>query len=193
MENTNLEKYKPYVEGGILAFQALTNLIDKVSERGTQVYCREIDFKSAQVSAELEAKLEPIRVSAGVEKAKQKTLQMQEQSKCFQKMIDVAERAYNRKLDFLSAQLQSCDEFFGSQISAMKENVMMLSGKLDEALAKGDTDSFVLVQGQIDRINAYCKEVNEKYMSFHDKLTAAVQLAKLELPNNSNMAIGYSK
>lgn len=108
-------------------------------------------------------------------------LRITEQSKCLQHALDVALAAYARKVDFYKAQLESCDNFFRPQIQAMQDEIKFLENKKDESI--GDMDKYILISKRIDRLSEYCDKINNKYMTFHDNLTAAVKLAQLEAPD----------
>lgn len=108
-------------------------------------------------------------------------LRITEQSKCLQHALDVALAAYTRKVDFYQAQLESCDNFFRPQIQAMQDEIKVLENKKDESM--NDMDKYILISKRIDRLSEYCDKINDKYLTFHDNLTAAVKLAQLEAPD----------
>lgn len=118
--------------------------------------------------------------------AKTEQIRIEEQSKCVQKALDVALKAYTSKIDFYQAQLESCDNFFKPQIAEMQNEIRHLEEKRDEAF--NDTNQYVLISKRIDRITEYCDKVNSKYLKFHDNLTTAVKLTQLEAPNASTIA-----
>lgn len=135
-----------------------------------------------QKRIEMEARANEL--SAEVER-----LKIMEQSKCFQHALDVAQQAYNRKIDFYQAQLKSCDDFFRPQIAAMQEEIKFLENKKDTVF--NDPSQYTIISKRLDRISDYCRDVNNKYLKFHDSLTAAVKIAQLDNPMKS-ANLGYS-
>lgn len=147
--------------------------------------------RQAAISAETERLRITEQTKQAEIQAKTERLRITEQSKCVQKALDVALKAYTRKIDFYQAQLESCDNFFRPQIAAMQNEIRYLEEKRDEAF--NDTNQYVLISKRIDRITEYCDKVNTKYLKFHDNLTTAVKFAQLEAPDASAMTASINE
>lgn len=172
--------------------QSGINFFEKRAAAKQQIRIRELECEEQRIRAQVEAyraveheKTERERIvmeeKANELNAQIARLRITEQSKCLQHALDVALAAYNRKVDFYQAQLESCDNFFRPQIQAMQDEIKFLENKKDESM--NDMDKYIVISKRIDRLSEYCDKVNDKYMTFHDKLTAAVKLAQLEAPD----------
>lgn len=179
-------------ESGANIIQSGINFFEKRAAAKQQIRIRELECEEQRIRAQVEAyraveheKTERERIvmeeKANELNAQIERLRITEQSKCLQHALDVALAAYNRKVDFYQAQLESCDNFFRPQIQAMQDEIKFLESKKDESM--NDMDKYIVISKRIDRLSEYCDKVNDKYMTFHDKLTAAVKLAQLEAPD----------
>lgn len=156
--------------------EAVCGLFDNIVNNGADIIHHGIEFWDNRAEEEYNLKMEEIH-------AKTERMRIEEQSKCVQKALDVALKAYTSKIEFYQAQLESCDNFFKPQIAEMQNEIRLLEEKRDAAF--NDTDQYVLISKRIDRITEYCDKVNAKYLKFHDNLTTAVKLAQLEAPDTT--------
>lgn len=200
--------YSNITEIGLTVFQSGINFFDKRAVEKQQLKIRELEYEEQRMREQVaayqvheETNRVMINAQRDVDIEHERTLQKQiamedkanelnaqieclkitEPSKCLQHALDVALAAYTRKVDFYQAQLESCDNFFRPQIQAMQDEIKFLENKKDENM--NDMDKYILISKRIDRLSEYCDKVNDKYLSFHDNLSAAVKLAQLEAPD----------
>ena len=147
-------------------------------ERVKEIQCR-FEYQLAKLETQIEiARIEndaKIRLS----ELETQRVRIVEQSKCFQKLIEVAEASYKTKFEFFTAQLKSAENFFLPQLESINLELKNLNQQRDRAL--GNQDLFMLLQNQISRLSKEKTALNENYMKIQSDLTYAASISKLEV------------
>lgn len=142
--------------------------------------------KVETVEIESDTQIQKVKIKAGkeiqIEGLKTEQLRIKEQSKCFQKLIDSVQEAYDKKFDFYESQLKFCMEFFYPQIQSLDQKIAVLTEQYSSNFE--NQEAHMMVFEQIQRLGNARDEINDKVESIVANLTTASKLAKLEFGNS---------
>lgn len=153
-----------------------------------------IDFRRDEMEAQTKLGIARSKVEIAAEKEihleglKTEQLRIKEQSKCFQKLIDNVQEAYDKKFDFYKSQLKFCMEFFYPQIQSLDQKIAVLTEQYSSNFE--NQEAHMMVHKQLKRLERARSDINDKVESIVANLTTASELAKLEFGNSVS---GYLK
>lgn len=199
-----LKLYKETNKTALKVLNAQIKLADKVSLRRHKEEMEAYRVEAAAIAAQrtvaikeleektkiadIEAKKE-IKIVKMILENEEKKYKLDKQCEILSKMLEVAQDAFNKKIEYFDALSQRAQDFFEPQIAAIEDDIKALQSQQEEAT---DNPKLIFyITKQISEFQKIRNEINIEYKKLQSDLIKAVDLAKLEAPGQKVIS-GYT-
>lgn len=185
---------------GVSMFDFAKKGIQTIGEFGTSI-CNSISSNiNTSIISRHNEKLAKIKIEADKVAFKyQKQMQKEqnrheeyiitEQRKVIEKMIDAATAAYDKKIDFIQAQLTSLEQTYSKERDLLSEHIMFLENERRES--SDDIKKYMALSSDINKVEDKKSELYSNYLTAQGQLNDAVKY--LEIDNTFKNAIGTTQ